>query len=1514
MRGLNRAYRLIWNDSLGAFVAVAEFVCTRGKRASSGIVGALVAAGLMGALPVPTFAANLPTAGQIVAGSGSITQSGTVMTVTQDTAKMAANWQSFSIGQGHTVNFVQPSSSAVALNRVLGSDVSVIQGALNANGQVFLINPNGVLFTPTAQVNVGGIVASTLNLSNEDFLAGRYRFSGDSTASVINQGAIQTAPGGTAAFIAAKIENTGSITAPRGNVLMGAGKTVTLDLGGPAKIQVEEGALNTLIEQGGAIKADGGLVYLTAKAAESLTTSVINHTGITEAKSLSVDDKGEIYLMGDMAKGEVRVAGTLDATPTEAAAASGAPGGFIETSAAKVKVADHAQVKAGHWLIDPNDFTIAASGGDITGAAVATALNSGSVTIQTTSGAASCTGVPCSSSGTSGNGDIFVRDDITWSSGNTLKLSAHRNIEILATIDASGGSGGKVVLEYGQGNAHGVIGGTEATYSFGLTGSGFTGRINLQAGNNFTTKRGWYSTPISWTVITALGSEGSTTGTDLQGMQGNLSGNFALGANINASPTSGWNSGAGFQPIGNFIGRFDGLGHTINNLTIDRPTTDDVGLFGVTEGEVRNVGIVGGSVKGQWNTGALVGHNRFTITQSYATGNVQGYSYVGGLVGLNGWRMADSYATSSVEGESVVGGLVGYNEYSGSIDRSHASGSVNGSASGFGATVAFIGGLVGWNNSGTITQSYATGSVTASHSGTFSYAEGVGGLVGFNSGTITQSYATGNISGSGTDLRGFGGLVGWNTGVISQSYAIASTVTGQKDVGGLVGLNDNASILQSYAGSTVQSFGDKVGGLVGRNTAGSSITKSYATGGVTSSGHYVGGLVGMNNSAITESYATGNVDAVNSDYVGGLVGANLNSSTIAKSYATGNVKGSSNVGGLVGGQVSGSTTQSYATGHIEGHAGVGGLIGYNLYGGIGESYATGLVTGTGSGPTYLGGLVGYNSSGTITNSFWDIGTSGQSTSAGGTAKSSAELKQLATFTAAGWDIDDAGGTGKVWRVYDSNSYPLLRWALTPITVTPTSGSHVYNGMVPGTPTTVSYSTTPNFGYLLGTPNVTGAISKNVGSYTLTASGHYSTDQKGYDIIYGTGTLTITPKALTAAYSAASKVYDGTTAASVSATSSDIVSGDVVSISASGSFANKNVGTGKSVSITGGALSGVDAGNYTLQNPTGSATADITPKALTVSGITANDKTYDGTTTAALNYSAANFAGIVSGDTLTASGSFADKNVGNGKTVALTFGGTDVGNYTFGGQSTATANITPKALTVSGITANDKVYDGNTTASVTPGTLSGFVGSETVSIGLATGVFADKNVGTSKNVTVSYTLVDGTNGGLASNYSLANETLQADIIPRPVTVTADAKSKTQGQSDPALTYTTGCGTASSPCGLVAGDTLAGSLSRVPGEAVGSYAIQQGTVDDAHNPNYAIDYVGADLTIRSPTLDGAAGDALAATQSGANLQTFLAAASEDGFAQPLTGLLVRVIPPGIKLPEGILPEKEQQEKNP
>ena len=314
---MNRIHRIIWSESRQAHIVADENAAARGKPAStkSGTASAAhrlsIGAGFarlpikhLGTLTLsatllatPAHAQQLPTNGQIVAGQGSIASTDTTMTVTQNSANMAVNWQSFSIGQGNAVNFVQPSASAVALNRVLGSDVSVIQGALNANGKVFLINPNGVLFTPTAQVNVGSLVASTLNLSTEDFMAGNYRFEGASSNAITNQGNITAANGGTVALIAAKIVNMGQIDAPQGHVLMAAGSTVTLDLGGPVRIQVDEGTLDALIEQGG-VRADGGLVYLTAKSAGELATSVINHTGITEASSLT-EKGGTIVLEGD---------------------------------------------------------------------------------------------------------------------------------------------------------------------------------------------------------------------------------------------------------------------------------------------------------------------------------------------------------------------------------------------------------------------------------------------------------------------------------------------------------------------------------------------------------------------------------------------------------------------------------------------------------------------------------------------------------------------------------------------------------------------------------------------------------------------------------------------------------------------------------------------------------------------------------------------------------------------------------------------------------------------------------------------------------------------------------------------------------------------------------------------------------------------------------------------------------------------------------------------------------------
>ena len=217
-----------------------------------------------------------------------------------------------------------------------------------------------------------------------------------------------------------------------------------------------------------------------------------------------------------------------------------------------------------------------------------------------------------------------------------------------------------------------------------------------------------------------------------------------------------WTTGAGWQPIGDssnaFRGKFEGNVFTISNLRIDRSDTSEIGLFGHTgsSAEIANLGLLNVNIIGGFSdrVGGLVGENRGTITNSYATGSVEGRNQIGGLVGENRGTITNSYATGSVSGNNSVGGLVGENR--GTITNSYATGSVSGD---FG-----VGGLVG-ENGGIITNSYATGSV----SGDF----GVGGLVGENGGIITNSYATSSVSGSGDNV---GGLVGRNFGTTTNSY------------------------------------------------------------------------------------------------------------------------------------------------------------------------------------------------------------------------------------------------------------------------------------------------------------------------------------------------------------------------------------------------------------------------------------------------------------------------------------------------------------------------------------------------------------------------------------------------------------------------------------------------------------------------------------------------------------------------------------------------------------------------
>jgi filamentous hemagglutinin family protein len=761
---MNHIYRSLWNDKTGTFVAVSE-ITQSGKKASTcgGVVGAVFALKALAASLLLAYGATgyaLPVDGAVVAGGAAVSSGNGSMTVTQTSQNAVLNWQQFNIGQGEAVRFVQPNSSAVALNRVLGADPSSILGSLSANGKVFLVNPNGILFGAGASVNVGGLVASTRNISDSDFMAGNYKFAGGGTGSVLNQGTIN-ADGGYVALLGANVSNDGTISARLGTVALAAGNGMTLDVAGDGllNVAINEGAVNALVQNGGMIRADGGQVLLTAQAAGDLLHTVVNNTGVIQAQTIE-NHNGVIKLLGDMQSGTVNVGGTLDAS-----APNGGDGGFIETSAAHVKVNDNARITTsapqgltGSWLIDPVDFTIAASGGDMTGAAVTTALGLNNFTIQSTSG----------SSGSAG--DINVNDTVSWSSSNKLTLNAQNNINIRANLSVT--SQGRLALEFGQGAL--AAGNTSNFITMG-------GVVNLFVLATFTTKQGSDGAVKSYLVINSLGTAGSTNKKNLQGMSGGMTSNYVLGANIDATATSGWNAGAGFLPIGDnvtpYTGTFNGLGHTISNLTINRPTTDQVGLFGKvdTGGSVQNIGLVGGSVTGKSMVGGLVGNNNYgTISNSYTTGAVHGSGYTGGLVGNNyGGAISNSYATGAVTGAvgggSYIGGLVGNNNYGNStISNSYASGAVS-------STGSSVGGLAGRNN-GTVSNSYASGAVSSTGSS-------VGGLIGYNASTISNSYASGAVSGSSS----VGGVAGINNGTVAASFW-NKTTSGQATSAGGVGM------------------------------------------------------------------------------------------------------------------------------------------------------------------------------------------------------------------------------------------------------------------------------------------------------------------------------------------------------------------------------------------------------------------------------------------------------------------------------------------------------------------------------------------------------------------------------------------------------------------------------------------------------------------------------------------------------------------------------------------------------
>ncbi|KQP38896.1 filamentous hemagglutinin N-terminal domain-containing protein [Pseudorhodoferax sp. Leaf274] len=501
---MNKAFRSVWNDALQTFVAAPETARTAAGASAGGSLrtarprlarGALAVAmafGPLTAFAAPPAATQLPTGGQVAAGSAQIGTSGASMTVDQASQRAVLNWQSFDVGSSASVNFRQPDASSVTLNRVVGSDPSQVYGRMTANGQVFLVNPAGIYFSPSASVDVGGLVATTHSISTADFMAGKSTFSANgATGTVVNEGRLGAAPGGYIALLAPEVRNSGAVVARLGTVALAAGEAFTLQFDGNslAALTVAPSQWRALVENRQAVQAEGGLVVLSAQALNALQGSVVN-SGSIDASSLQnvggriVLDGGQVELaagsslrangprgggtvqVGSLAAQRVAMAAdarieanataagdggnvTLltDLHDTQAAttahgslqargAGAGRHGGTVDTSGANV---DFQGIRvdtgtpggrAGTWLVDPYDLTVDSAAA----ATISSNLATSNVTLQTTASSSSGPGVV----NTSGNGDITVNSAINWSSTNSLTLDAYRDVVVNAGLLGGG--------------------------------------------------------------------------------------------------------------------------------------------------------------------------------------------------------------------------------------------------------------------------------------------------------------------------------------------------------------------------------------------------------------------------------------------------------------------------------------------------------------------------------------------------------------------------------------------------------------------------------------------------------------------------------------------------------------------------------------------------------------------------------------------------------------------------------------------------------------------------------------------------------------------------------------------------------------------------------------------------------------------------------------------------------------------------------------------------------------------
>ncbi|WP_027802738.1 YDG domain-containing protein [Paraburkholderia dilworthii] len=1491
---LNHVYRLVWNTTIGAFVAVAENTNARGKR-SARSAALLAVLGVVAVADAAYAAPPLPTGGHIVAGQGSITQNGSSMTITQNSGKMVTNWNGFDIGQGNSVTFAQPNSAAVSLNRVIGGNgASQILGNMNANGQVWLINPGGVVIGKGATINVAGLVASSANISDSDFLAGKTKFTG-AMGNIVNQGKINSQS--VVALIGQQVTNQGTINAK--GVALAAGQDVNLDFDGDGlvSVQVTKGALDALVSNEGQISADGSAVVLTARAADAAISSVVNNTGVIEARSLQ-SKNGRIVLDNDAANGNTTVAGTLNVSSADGV------GGNVVIEGKTVAI-DNAAIKADGALgggtikiggglrgedTTVNNATTVTTGKNVVLSADATQKGDGGTIVAWSDGTNAFSGEIFIRGGKNGGNGGFAEvsglGSLTYR-GYTNGLSAHgltgtllldpTRIDVYGGSDPNGGTNVtgaavyeksleaqdvSVVLSVNAKGSSTITNGISDGAGAGviefhdLNGNGGDGKITMKPNVSFTAQADGGVNPSNSSngldTSNRILFDNSHNTLEVSGTGHILIEAGALGG---GAIGNGGNDPTTNRGVFNLIahGGLDATGKSTSTSAYDSTNWAGVNTATPGAGTITLLGADGLAISGDLTT--YCGYVYLHADSDHAGG---GNLVVSSKIKTNGGDFNYAWGFSSGQTATFTyGSAVDLVCTDGSCSRQAGTFRAVPDAGGPGGTKPAnttilggdlnVGGNVntsGWEIHGGATIKTDKDSTVTLDSGTkldpsvldrTGAATTTTGLVGLEGGTIAISHTgvTG-LTTTGLQLKsadkGTNIFVSNDQGVVLGNGTVNrdGSVTGNTTSSTFLSASDLAYLQQQGTPSLAIGSTDHLGTIeVGHMDGTSSPFTFNASGQV--------GLIGgtaVVNGAVTNNNGSVFIQAADSvDHNTANVGSDANADQTATSTGRGNVVITQN--GTVTAKTNAilaAATADHKSTDVEESQG-GNFV--NDRGSDAMTIGTGgrwLVYSTtpdkdvgrdldvdfkvyeatykesdGTYKNVNGGWVG-----TDVASLDDRGQPDLNGAITDPVGNRADLVQILNGDQAGKNgylySRSAVLTGKlvgsVTKTYDGTTATQTNTTV----VTDANGTQTGNTVTLGNVAVsgligIDGDNVPLA--ILNDANLANAqfSDKNAGTdKTVTLSGvklgvaqnQGSTNPDGSKVVqvYGyrlaedtlSGDIgTITPKALTSVTTVDGKVYDGNTATTAHTTVTGVIADDNVSAAASGQFADKNAGVGKNVTVTT-SLTGNDAGNYVLasgsQDATLQMTADISKRAITGTAA-AQDKVYDGTNRADLTNVALNTAGIVEHDDLFISGntgSFSDKNAGAGKSVVgsgLSLAGADAQNYDLTTTVTG-ASITQKTITASA-TAQNKVYDATTTATIGAITLNGTINGDNIDSTATGATFEDKNAGTGKAVHATGL---GLTGADANNYVLANdEVAHANIDSKVITATANAKDKT-----------------------------------------------------------------------------------------------------------------------------------------